>query len=77
MATGLRPTRGNLGAAVGRALREPVQPLAVEILAALRVASRDKRTLAGRPPHDASVPSWFLTMNARVDGKRQSDRPIV
>jgi hypothetical protein len=75
MAAMLRPTRGNLGAVAGTALREPVRPLAVEILAGLIGVSSDKRTLASRPPHDASEPSRFLTMTARVDGERQSHRP--
>jgi hypothetical protein len=76
-ATGLRPVRGNLGAVAGKALREPIQPLVVEILAGLRAASRDKRTLASRPSHDASEPSWFLMMNARGNRQRQRNRPVV
>jgi hypothetical protein len=68
--TGLSPARGNLGAVAGTALWELVQPIAVGILAGLKVVSRHKRTLASRRPRDALEPSWFLTIDARRDRQR-------
>jgi hypothetical protein len=53
----------------------PVQPPAVEIPAGLKAASSDKRTLASRPPRDASEPSWYLTMTARCDRQPRCNRP--